>query len=135
MLAGLLHSSGRLYLLTRASSHRALFADANAFRSVERDWHLSVAVALLENWNVPDEIVHSVSESEDPAREPRGPPALTDVLMLALAIARHAGQPHVLEAHLREVKCLARFNLNAAAVREMLEGSKSELAQLEAALS
>src|SRR3984885_6277775 len=48
------------------------------------------AVALLENWNVPDEIVHSVSESEDLARDPRGAPSLTDVLMLALAIARHA---------------------------------------------
>jgi HD-like signal output (HDOD) protein len=135
MLAGLLHSSGRLYLLTRAGSHRALFADANAFRTVERDWHLSVAVALLENWNVPDEIVHSVSESEDLAREPRGAPSLTDVLMLALTIARHAGQLEVLEVHLRDVKCLARFNLNAAAVSEMLEVSKGELAQLEAALT
>jgi HD-like signal output (HDOD) protein len=135
MLAGLLHSSGRLYLLTRAGSHRALFADADAFRTVERDWHLSVAVALLENWNVPDEIVHSVSESEDLSREARGAPALTDVLMLALTIARHAGQPEVLEVHLRDVKCLARFNLNAAAVTEMLEYSKGELAQLEAALT
>jgi HD-like signal output (HDOD) protein len=135
MLAGLLHSSGRLYLLTRAGSHRALFADASTFRTVERDWHLSVAVALLENWNVPDEIVHSVSESEDLTREPRGAPSLTDVLLLALTIARHAGQPEVLEAQLRDVRCLTRFSLNAAAVTDMLEASKSELAQLEAALT
>ncbi len=135
MLAGLLHSSGRLYLLTRAGSHRALFADANAFRAVERDWHLSVAVALLENWNVPDEIVHSVSESEDLSREPRGAPSLTDVLLLALTIARHAGQPELLEVQLRDVRCLARFKLNAAAVTEMLEVSRNDLAQLEAALT
>jgi HD-like signal output (HDOD) protein len=135
MLAGLLHSAGRLYLLTRAGSHRGLFADADAFRTVERDWHLSVTVALLENWEVPDEIVHSVSESEDLAREPRGAPSLTDVLILALAIAHHAARPEVLEVHLRDVRCLARFNLNAAAVAEMLEASKHELAQLEAALT
>lgn len=135
MLAGLLHSSGRLYLLTRAGSHRALFADADAFRTVEREWHLSVAVALLENWNVPEEIVRSVSESEDLAREPRGAPSLADVLLLALMIARHSGQPDALEVQLREIKCLARFNLNAAAVIEMLEASKSDLAQLEAALT
>jgi len=135
MLAGLLHSAGRLYLLTRAGSHRALFANVDAFRTVERDWHLSVTVALLENWDVPDAIVHSVSESEDLAREPRGAPSLTDVLILALAVAHHAGQPEVLEGHLRDVKCLARFNLNAAAVAEMLEASKHELAQLEAALT
>ena len=135
MLAGLLHSSGRLYLLTRAGSHRALFADANAFRTVERDWHLGVAVALLENWNVPDEIVRAVLESEDLTREARGAPSLTDVLLLALTIARHSGEPEVLEAQLRDIRCLARFNLNAAAVADMLEVSKSDLAQLEAALS
>jgi HD-like signal output (HDOD) protein len=135
MLAGLLHSCGRLYLLARAGSHRALFADANAFRTVERDWHLSVAVALLENWNVPDEIVHSISESEDLAREPRGAPNLTDVLMLALVIARHGGEPTVLEARLRDIKPLARFNLTGPAVAEMLEASKYDLAQLEAALT
>jgi HD-like signal output (HDOD) protein len=135
MLAGLLHSSGRLYLLARAGKHRGLFADANAFRNVERDWHLSVAVALLENWGVPDEIVHAIAESEDLTREPRGAPALTDVVMLAVAIGRNAGQPEVLEATLREVKCLARFGLNSKAVAEMLHASKLELAQLEAALS
>jgi HD-like signal output (HDOD) protein len=135
MLAGLLHSSGRLYLLARAGKHRGLFADANAFRTVERDWHLSVAVALLENWNVPEEIVHAIAESEDLTREPRGAPALTDVVMLAVAIGRNASQPAVLEATLRDAKCLARFGLNAKAVAEMLEASKLELAQLAAALS
>ena len=135
MLAGLLHSSGRLYLLARAGKHRGLFADANSFRNVERDWHLSVAVALLENWSVPDEIVHAIAESEDLTREPRGAPVLTDVVMLAVAISRHAGQPEVLESTLRDAKCLARFGLNSKAVAEMLAASKLELAQLEAALS
>jgi len=135
MLAGLLHSSGRLYLLARAGSHRSLFADVNAYRTLERDWHLSVAVALLENWEVPEDIVRAVAESEDTARDPRGGLALSDVLMLALTIARHAAEPPLLEIDLRDIKCLARFNLNADAVAGMLEASKTELAQLEAALS
>src|ERR1700733_5929078 len=128
LLAGLLHSCGRLYLLVRAGNHRGLFADATSFRNVERDWHLSVAVALLENWKVPEEIVHAIAESEDLTREPRGAPTLTDVVMLAVAIARHANQPKVLEATLREVKCLARFGLDAKAVAEMLQASKDDLA-------
>jgi HD-like signal output (HDOD) protein len=135
MLAGLLQSCGRLYLLARAGNHRGLFADANAFLAVERDWHLSVAVALLENWAVPDEIVHAIAESEDQSREPRGAPALTDVVMLGVAIMRHSGHPEVLETTLRGTKCLARFGLDAKAVAEMLEASKNELAQLEAALT
>lgn len=135
MLAGLLHSCGRLYLLVRAGNHRGLFADANAFHDIERDWHLAVAVALLENWNVPDEIVQAIAESEDLTREPRRSPLLTDVVILALTIARHAGQADVLEAQLRDIKCLARFGLDANAVTEMLEASKNELAQLAAALT
>ncbi len=135
MLAGLLQSCGRLYLLVRAGNHRGLFADAATFRTVERDWHLSVAVALLENWKVPDEIVHAIAESEDLAREPRGAASLTDVVMLAVNISRHSGQPEVLEANLRDIKCLARFGLDAKAVAEMLEASKNDLAQLEAALT
>jgi HD-like signal output (HDOD) protein len=135
MLAGLLQSSGRLYLLARAGNHRGLFADANAYRNVERDWHLSVAVALLENWAVPDEIVHAIAESEDLEREPRGAVSLTDVLMLAVTIARHSSEPAVLEAKLRDVKVLARFGLDAKGVAEMLEASKTDLAQLEAALT
>jgi HD-like signal output (HDOD) protein len=135
MLAGLLQSCGRLYLLARAGNHRGLFADAKAFLAVERDWHLSVAVALLENWAVPDEIVHAIAESEDYGREPRGSASLTDVVMLAVAIMRHAGNPEVMETQLRGTKCLARFGLDAKAVAEMLEASKTELEQLEAALT
>lgn len=135
MLTGLLQSCGRLYLLARAGNHRGLFADANAFLAVERDWHLSVAVALLENWNVPDEMVHAIAESEDLAREPRGAASLTDVVMLSVAIMRHSAHPEVLETTLRNTKCLARFGLDAKAVGEMLEASKNELAQLEAALT
>ncbi len=86
-----------------------------AYRNVERDWHLSVAVALLENWAVPDEIVHAIAESEDLEREPRGAASLTDVVMLAVAISRHCGEPAVLEAKLRDVKALARFGLDAKA--------------------
>jgi urocanate hydratase len=36
MLAGLLHSIGRLYILTRTSRHRALFNDAASYHAIER---------------------------------------------------------------------------------------------------
>ena len=63
LLAGLLQGIGRLYILTRASGHRALFADQDAYQSIEHDWHLSIAAALLENWGIADEIVQAVHES------------------------------------------------------------------------
>src|ERR1700722_7601781 len=83
MLAGLLQGIGRLYILTRANRYPALFADPLAYQTIEHDWHLSIAAALLENWGIADEIVQAVHESENFDRETRGTPNLADVLVVA----------------------------------------------------
>ena len=92
LLAGLMHNVGRIYILTRASSHPTLFADQLTYQSIVRDWHTNVAKALLENWQVADEIIDAVSNHEDMNREVRGPVTLTDVvaLVVAAAAAHHA---------------------------------------------
>lgn len=135
MLAGLLHSAGKLYLLTRAGSHRDLFANVDAFRTVERDWHLSIAVAILENWEVPEAILRAVAESEDLGREPRGELSLSDVLLLSLLIARNDKTPELLDVQLREIRTLARFNLSSTAILSMVASSQRELEELRAALT
>jgi HD-like signal output (HDOD) protein len=135
MLAGLLHSIGRLYILTRASRHRALFNDAASYSAIERDWHLGIATALLENWQVPDEIVSAVRDCEDLAREPRGAVNLTDVLVAASLIALHKDQPQMLEARLLSVKPVARMQLNATVCEALLNQSADEIAALREALS
>jgi HD-like signal output (HDOD) protein len=135
MLAGLLHSIGRLYILTRASRHRALFNDAASYNAIERDWHLGIATALLENWQVPDEIVSAVRDCEDLAREPRGTVTLTDVLVAATLIALHKDKPEMLEARLLSVKPVARMQINAAVCETLLKQSADEIAALREALS
>ena len=135
MLAGLLHSIGRLYILTRASRHRALFNDAASYHAIERDWHLGIATALLENWHVPDEIVSAVRDCEDLAREPRGGVNLTDVLVAASLIALHKDQPDMLEARMMSVKPVARMQINATVCEALLNQSADEIAALREALS
>jgi HD-like signal output (HDOD) protein len=135
MLAGLLHSIGRLYILTRASRHRALFNDAASYHAIERDWHLGIATALLENWQVPDEIIAAVRDCEDLAREPRGTVNLTDVLVAASLIALHKDQPEMLEARLLSVKPVARMQINATVCEALLNQSADEIAALREALS
>ena len=87
LLAGLMHNVGRIYILTRASKYPTLIADPLTYQSIVRDWHTNVAKALLENWQVADEIVDAVGGHEDMDREVRGPVTLTDVLALAIAAA------------------------------------------------
>src|SRR5262249_53988479 len=96
LLTGLLHGVGRLFILTRAVRYPALITNLASYQSIERDWHLSIATALLENWCVPASVVEAVRDSEDFSRAGDAAPSLTDVLVAANLIAVHAGQPELL---------------------------------------
>ena len=134
LLAGVLHGIGRLYILTRASRHPTLFADVATYQAIERDWHLSIACALLEHWGIAEEVVQAIRESEDFAREPRGPVALGDVLLAATLIAVNREQPDLLDARLSSVRPVARLQLNRAAREALMTESAQELAELQEAL-
>jgi HD-like signal output (HDOD) protein len=134
LLAGLLQSIGRLYILTRASGHRALFADQDSYQSIEHDWHLSIAAALLENWGIADEIVQAVHESENFERESRGPLNLADVLVVGTILAEHHNQPQALHAQVHCAKPLQRLKLDAAACEAFIAESEANIESLREAL-
>jgi HD-like signal output (HDOD) protein len=134
LLAGLLQGIGRLYILTRASQHRSLFADVATYQAIERDWHLGIACAVLEHWNVAGEIIEAVRESEDFIREPRAQPSLTDVLVAAGLIAVHQHQPDLLEARLRNVRPIASLRLDRRLCDTLCAESAEEIAELRQAL-
>jgi HD-like signal output (HDOD) protein len=134
MLAGLLHGIGRLYILTRASRHRALFADVATYQAIERDWHLGFAVALLEHWKIADEIITAVRNSEDFAREPAPLPAVSDVLVAAILMVVHQGHPDLLQARLQSVRPIASLQLDGALCQTILTESALEISALREAL-
>jgi len=135
MLAGLLQGIGRLYILTRASGHRGLFADLERYNAIERDWHLGIAGALLENWEISDAIVSAVRESEDFDREPRGSASLADVIIAANVLATYQDRPKELEAQIKTIRPLARMNFNAAVCEALLHESADEIRSIRKALS
>jgi HD-like signal output (HDOD) protein len=134
MLAGLLQGIGRLYILTRASRHPSLFADPVVYQTIEHDWHLSIAAALLENWGIADEIVQAVHDSENFERESRGTPTLGDVLVVATLLADLQGEPAVLLAQTQCSKPLQRMRLDYAACESFLKESEQEIVALREAL-
>ena len=115
LLAGLLHGVGKLYIMTRAIKHPALFADQIAFNQIERDWHASIAKALLESWGIPEDIVNAVEGHEDIDREIEGPPDLTDVLTVGSLLATFHGFPETLELNLQGVRACQRMRLDRKA--------------------
>jgi HD-like signal output (HDOD) protein len=135
LLTGLLHGVGRLYIMTRAVRHASLFANPSTYQLIERDWHLSIATALLENWGIAPEIIAAVRDSEDYAREPRGTASLTDVLVAANMIVVHNGQPpEFLQARLQTVRAVARLELTREICEALLVESAEEIAGLREAL-
>jgi HD-like signal output (HDOD) protein len=134
LLAGLLQGIGRLYILTRASGHRALFADQESYQTIEHDWHLSIAAALLENWGIADEIVQAVHESENFERESRGTLLLTDVLVVGTILAEHHDKPQAMHAQLHCAKPLQRLKLDATACETFIRESSHDIDSLREAL-
>jgi HD-like signal output (HDOD) protein len=134
LLAGLLQGIGRLYILTRASGHRALFADQESYHNIEQDWHLSIAAALLENWGIADEIVQAVHESENLERESRGTLGLADVLVVGTILAEHHDHPQTLQAQVHVAKPLRRLRLDTAACEKFIAESAQDIASLREAL-
>jgi HD-like signal output (HDOD) protein len=134
MLAGLLHGIGKLYILTRSTQHPRLFADHVTYNQIVRDWHSPVAKALLENWDMAEEIVNAVSEYEDMERAHSGPVDLTDVLTVGNLLAAFKEHPDSLEINMHDVAACKRMNIDRATYEKLIDESESEIDALRQAL-
>jgi len=83
MMAGLLLNIGKFYILNRAHAYDALFTDEAALWELVDRWHANIGTAILESWEVPEEISNAVLNGADSNYTHRGPPDLTDVVAAA----------------------------------------------------
>ncbi len=134
MLAGLLHGIGKLYILTRVTSYPSLLSDPAVYSSIVRDWHASIAKALLENWDMADEIVAAVSEYEDMDRTHAGPPDLTDVLTVSQLLSAFKEHPETIELNMHDVVACRKLQIDAAGYQKLIEECEHEIHALREAL-
>jgi HD-like signal output (HDOD) protein len=134
LLAGLLHGVGELYILTRANKHPGLFADRPVYDTIVRDWHASVAQALLENWDMSEEVVRAVSEFEDLERRHTGPADLSDVLTVAHLLVSYQDYPESIELNMQGVAAVQRMALDVTAYSNIILESRDEIKELQEAL-
>ncbi len=134
LLAGLMHNVGRIYILTRASTQPALFADKLTYQSIVRDWHTNVAKALLENWQIADEIIEAVSDHEDMQREARGPVTLTDVVAVATRLQQHLSNGELTDLTAPLVAALKRLQIRYPECQSVIDESAAEIEALKAVL-
>jgi HD-like signal output (HDOD) protein len=134
LLAGLLHGVGELYILTRAHKHPALFSDRPAYEEIVRDWHVSVAQALLENWEISEDIVKAISEFEDLDRGHAGPADLSDVLTVAHLMVSYQEYPESIELNMQGVSARKRMTLDGTSYSNIILESRDEIKELQEAL-
>lgn len=134
LLAGLLHGIGQLYILTRANQHRELFSNEPVYHAIVRDWHANIAKALLENWEMADEIIQAVSEYEDQEREHDGPVDLTDVLTVSHLIVTYRDYPESIELNMQGVAACKRMKLDGPMYQQLLAESAEEIRAMQSAL-
>ena len=134
LLAGLMHGIGRVYILTRAIHHPALFADVECYARIVRDWHVSIAKAVLESWDISPDVIEAVEHHEKVDRRGAGSPDLTDVLNIANLLSTfHADRPQ-LEKRLQETTASQRLGLTPDACQKAVQETAAELASLRQAL-
>jgi HD-like signal output (HDOD) protein len=134
LLAGLLHGVGKLYILSRAHQHQDLLADPTTYSCIVRDWHSNIAKALLEQWQMPEEIVIAVNEFEDLDRDHAGPADLSDMLTIACLLVRLKDHPEEIDLELQGVGAAKRLQLRPDACWQLLKESAGEIAIMQQAL-
>lgn len=135
LLAGLMHSMGRVYILTRATNHPALFQDVSTYQQIVRDWHTAIAKAVLESWEIAPDIVDAVERFEQLDRELEGAPDLTDVLIIANLLVSLEGDPDAMDVQLVRTSAAQRIGLTRESCQKLLQEAAEDLASLRSVLA
>jgi HD-like signal output (HDOD) protein len=134
LLAGLLHTVGKLYLLTRAGRFPDLLNDARAYPALVETWHARIAQAILVNWEMAPPVIDAVQGFEGCDREREGDIDLLDVLWVGRSLAALPRPFEPPPAALLEAHPARRVGLTAAVCQEVLVESASEIDSLASAL-
>ena len=134
LLAGLLHTVGKLYLLTRAARYPELLKDSTVYQSLVQVWHARIAQAILVNWDMAAPVVDAVQGFEACDREREGDIDLLDVLWVGRSLAALPRPATAIPAELLESQPARRLGLTAAACEGILVESGAEIDSLTSAL-
>ena len=133
-LAGLLHGIGALYIQTRAVDHPELRARPESYATIERTWEAHIARALLESWQVSEDIVDAIGALHRVERAGTGPAGLREVLRASVIIEGLQHSPHELQLALAASHACAALGLTPSVHESLVGESAAEVAALRSVL-
>lgn len=132
MLAGLLHDIGEFYILTRAKDFPDLFTDEAATDEICHQWHAEVGQAILESWEIPEEIAAAIQDHETFDRTHAAPADLTDVIMVANILSGE-GMPENIDWE-KAPPAFGQLRLDSETCGTVMAESEDEMKQIALAL-
>jgi len=133
-LTGLLHGIGRLYIMVRSvGKSDALYRDPT-FVDMIASWHPAIGKAVLENWGFDDHMSEAVGDQDDYDRSGKNESDLTDIIVVAVALARVLREPGPRSVDTDGIKSFARLHLTSQNCAEILKHAEHQLGSLHAAL-
>jgi len=134
LLTGLMHSIGKIYIISRAEDHPELFENQADLNAVLADWYVSTGQAILEGWDFPEEIVSAIAAQLDVERDVADFPELADVLIVALPLPAVLHSPAELAATLEITRAQLRLGLSTEACVEVVLEADEQIQDLRGAL-
>jgi HD-like signal output (HDOD) protein len=133
-LTGLLHGIGRLYIMVRSvGKSDALYKDPS-FVDMIASWHPAIGKAVLENWGFDEHMCEAIGDQDDQERGGKNEPDLTDIIVVAVSLARVLREPGPRSVDTDGIKSFARLHLTTQNCTEILKHAEHQLGSLHAAL-
>jgi HD-like signal output (HDOD) protein len=136
MMAGLLHSIGRLYIIMHAHHNDPTMRDDPAFAATLETWQPVIGRAILEAWGLPQRICDAVENQdyllggESADLEP-----LTRLLSAAKLHYRLDAEPELRAEHPDADSLLNGVNLGKGSFMDLMVVSQADIAHMQQALA
>ncbi len=136
MVAGLLHDIGKFYILNRAHHYQDLFVSEKAIWELVDQWHASIGAAILENWEIDDDIRVAVMDHLSSEMALTNKPGLTDIVATANFLDAHFVEDNLSEINWNTIPvALQNLRLDLEKCGTLLIETKIELDSIIQAIS
>lgn len=131
MVAGLLHDIGKFYILSRAHQYQGLFTSDQALWELIDQWHADIGAAILESWEVSDDIREAVMDRKRTDLPLHTRPTLTDVVAAADFLDGGFVKQSLQDIDWTNVPgALKNLDLNEESASRLMTETRQEMAQI-----
>ena len=136
MIAGLLHDVGKFYILNRACLYQDLFVSDVALWDLVDQWHADIGAAILESWDLPEDVRAAVMEHKSQELVLTGKASLTDVVAAANFLDAHFVAQSIASLDWNTIPAaLKNLQLDAEKTEKLMRETAQELASIMQILS